>query len=134
MPVSVMARLLDTFKADWAAVDITAAVNPMASNVGVFHDAAPIPTPMGLNRAGSAGKALGPSSSAVNRTVMFHDAAPIPTPMGMGLNRAGNAGKALGPSSSAVNRTVTRGIPHLEVYVREIPIRSKAMLCYIYID
>jgi hypothetical protein len=49
-----------------------AATNPINSNVGLFHDAAPIPKAMGSKEHSVAfeGRAFTPSSRRVNRTVM----------------------------------------------------------------
>jgi hypothetical protein len=53
------------------------------------------------------------------------DAAAMPVAMGIKVNRVGRLGKASIPSNKIVKRTVTNGMLHLQVYVREIPIRSK---------
>jgi len=87
-----MTRLLHTFSAACDVVDTTAARNPKSSNVGLFHDAAPIPAAMGSK----------------DRSVAAE-------------------GRAAIPSNNSVKRTVIRGMPHLEVYVRDIPMRSNAM-------
>lgn len=58
---------------------------------------------------------------------VFQLAAPIPSAMGNNENNVAFDGKADIPSNNNVNKTVINGIPHLLVYVNEIPIRSNAI-------
>mmetsp|Transcript_16075 Transcript_16075/g.22892 ORF Transcript_16075/g.22892 Transcript_16075/m.22892 type:complete len:141 (-) Transcript_16075:360-782(-) len=48
--------------------------------------------------------------------------------MGTSDKSANDDGNALRPSNNRVRNTVISGIPHLEVYVKDIPIRLKAMV------
>jgi len=57
----------------------------------------------------------------------FQLAAAIPKAMGSKQRRVGAEGRESLPSRRQVRSTVTRGIPHFEVYVSEIPIRFSAM-------
>lgn len=72
IPREDMIRFDVTFKADWDVVDTMAARKPIHSNVGVFHEAAPIPIAMGTkdSKAPMVGSALDPSYSMVNTTVI----------------------------------------------------------------
>ena len=58
----------------------------------------------------------------------LHDAAAIPNAIGINDINVGILGKASTPSNSNVNKTVMMGIPHFDVQVKPIPIRSRAML------
>ena len=51
MPVFIMHRFDVTFNPACAAVDKHAATNPIVSNVGAFHDAAPMPSAIGTSDA-----------------------------------------------------------------------------------
>jgi len=57
----------------------------------------------------------------------FHDAKAIPTAIGTSVKSVAILGKAFHPSSNNVSNTVRMGMPHLEVYVKDIPIRSRAI-------
>lgn len=72
IPALAIAFLLVTFKALCAVVESMAAMNPINSKVGEFHDAAAIPTAMGINEsnASALGSACLPSINIVNKTVM----------------------------------------------------------------
>jgi hypothetical protein len=57
----------------------------------------------------------------------FQLAAAIPAAIGTSVKRTQMEGKAELPSNKNINRTVMRGIPHFDVYVKEIPIRLNAI-------
>ena len=68
--------------------------------------------------------AANPTASNVGE---FHEAAAMPKAMGMSDSSVALLGRALLPSRISVKSTVMSGMAHLEVYVKEIPILSRAM-------
>jgi hypothetical protein len=58
----------------------------------------------------------------------LQDAAAMPKAIGINDANVVTLGSACTPSNRKVNKTVIIGIPHLDVYVKPIPIRSNAIL------